>query len=424
MLRVLGGPGELLDEDAVRAFVRDSLADGDYDGRSVCVVVPDATRTCPLPVLLPAIRDALAGRAGRLTVLVALGTHQGLPPDALARHVGKDIAADPRVTVLNHEWWDPDALVGIGRIGADEVAAASEGRLAEAVDVRVNSLVVEHDVALVVGPVFPHEVIGFSGGNKYFFPGVAGREVIDLTHWLGALITSSAIIGVPGVTPVRRLVDRAAALIPTERRCLALVIGSGTHTPSFLAYGPPEQAWAAAAEVSARVHVRYLDRPVRRVLSIVSERYDDLWTAAKGMYKVDPVVADGGEVVLFAPHVTAASVTHGAALARIGYHCRDYFLHRLDTGRPGAFADVPRSVLAHSTHLRGDGTYDPECGERCRVTVTLATGIDEATTLALGLSYRDPAGIDPAEWAADPDTLVVPDAGEILFRLSGTGANP
>jgi nickel-dependent lactate racemase len=148
------------------------------------------------------------------------------------------------------------------------------------------------------------------------------------------------------------------------------------------------------------------------VLSLISERYDDLWTAAKGMYKVDPVVADGGEVVLYAPHVTVASETHGKYLAQIGYHCRDYFL--ADMPR---FADIPRSVIAHSTHVRGAGTMDPVTGEHSRITVTLATGIDEATTRALNLSYRDPAGIDSASWAADPDTLVVPNAGEVLFRL-------
>src|SRR5690606_8033853 len=103
----------------------------------------------------------------------------------------------PGTTVANHEWWVPDQLVTVGEIGADEIAAASGGLLSEPVVVRLNRHVVEHDVALVLGPVFPHEVVGFSGGNKYFFPGVAGPEIIDQTHWLGALITSAEIIGTP-----------------------------------------------------------------------------------------------------------------------------------------------------------------------------------------------------------------------------------
>lgn len=411
-LRTVGAAGQALSAAAVADFVREALGSAPLDGRSLCVVVPDTTRTAPLPELLEALHGAVIDRVSRLTVLIALGTHQPLSDAVLRAHVGAVVSDDERVRVLNHEWWKPDTFATVGTISADDIAVASDGRLRESVEVNVNREVTEHDIALVIGPVFPHEVIGFSGGNKYFFPGVSGPEVINLSHWLGALITSSRIIGVPGVTPVRRIVNKAAELIPAQRLCLSFAIGSGTHDPSFLAFGTPEDAWAAAAEVAAELNVRYLDRPVRRVLSLVSPRYDDLWTGAKGMYKLDPVVADGGELVIHAPHITVASVTHGEQLARIGYHCRDYFLADI-----AKFADIPRTVLAHSTHLRGDGTFDPQQGESCRITVTLATGIDEATTTALNLSYRDPAGIDPEEWARDPDTLVVPNAGEVLYRL-------
>jgi nickel-dependent lactate racemase len=264
-------------------------------------------------------------------------------------------------------------------------------------------------VALVVGPVFPHEVVGFSGGNKYFFPGVAGQAVIDLSHWLGALLTSYALIGTRGTTPVRALIDRAAALVPTRRLCLALVVRDGVRA---VAFGTPEQAWAEAAEVSARVHVRYLDRPYRRVLALVPPMYPDMWTAAKGMYKLEPVVADGGTLVLYAPHVVDFSVTHGDVLAQVGYHVRDYFL-----GQWERFSGLPRGVLAHSTHLRGVGTWDAATGEHPRVDVVLATGIAPERCAAHALGYLDPRAVDPERWARDPDTLVVPHAGELLHRL-------
>ena len=264
----------------------------------------------------------------------------------------------------------------------------------------------------MVGPVFPHEVVGFSGGNKYLFPGVSGQEVIDVSHWLGALITSSEIIGTRGITPVRAMINEAASKVPSELRCLALVVESGTTNLHAITYGGTEDAWAAAADIAAEVDVRYLSAPVKRVLSLVSRRYDEIWTAAKGMYKVEPVVADGGQVVLYAPHVTEVSRTHGEAIRAVGYHCRDYFVKQWDR-----YKDLPWGVLAHSTHLRGAGTYDEAEGERCRVEVTLATGIDAETTRALSLSYLDPASIDIDEWSRDPGTLVVHDAGEILYRL-------
>ncbi len=381
-------------------------------GKRIVVLVPDATRSVPLARVAGRLDAAIGGRAAEVVWLVALGTHQPMSAPALARHVGP-VDGDVR----NHEWWRPDRLVSVGTIPAGEVRELSGGRIADAIDVRLNRAVVEADAVIICGPVFPHEVVGFSGGNKYLFPGVAGREIIDSTHWLGAILTSSALIGTLGANPVRAVIDRAAALVPTDRWCLALVVAAGGGLHACFS-GRPEEAWAAAAERSAQVHIRRVPHPVRTVLSVMPERYEDLWTAAKGVYKVDPVVADGGEIIVHAPHVTAVSVTHGDLIAEVGYHVRDYF-----TGQWDRFGHYPGSVLAHSTHVSGDGTWSAIDGERRRVTVTLATGIDAATCRAHNLGYLDPAGIDVAAWTAraetDPDLLVVPDAGEELFRLAG-----
>ena len=371
----IGGPDQVLSDDAVRQFVTQSLAAEDLDGRSVCVIVPDGTRSCPLPLLLSAVHEALTGRAAQVTVLIALGTHAAMSEAHLATHLGyaegRLEATYPGITVINHEWWKPETFTSLGHISADRVAELSDGRFHQSVEVVLNRAVVDHDVSLVVGPVFPHEVVGFSGGNKYFFPGVAGQEVIDFSHWLGALITSAEIIGTRGITPVRALINEAAAMIPSRRLALCLVAQSGTSALHAASFGPPEAAWAACAEVSAETHVRYLDAPVRRVLSIIPTKYEDIWTGAKGFYKVEPVVADGGQVILYAPHITQISAMH-PHIQEIGYHCRDYFLGQWDR-----FKDYHWGDLAHSTHLRGAGTWDPENGEHGRVTVTLATGIPE-----------------------------------------------
>ena len=405
----------MLTDEQIRAFVHQQLESAHLDGRSVCVLVPDGTRSCPLPLLLSAVHHALHGRVTRLTVLVALGTHARMSEPALADHLGYPggglAERYPQTTVLNHEWWDPDTFTHVGTIGADRIAELSNGILREAVDVRINRAVVEHDVTLIVGPVFPHEVVGFSGGNKYLFPGVSGQELIDLSHWLGALITSADIIGTRGVTPVRALINEAASLVPGERLALCVVTHSASGGLHAAAFGDPQAAWATAADVSAETHVRYLDAPVRRVLSLIPAKYEDMWTGAKGFYKVEPVVADGGQVVLYAPHIREVSVMH-PHIVEIGYHCRDYFVKQWDR-----FRDMHWGDLAHSTHLRGAGAYDEVEGERLRVTVTLATGIPEETVRAINLDYLDPAEVDPDAWAADPDTLVVPQAGEVLYRL-------
>ncbi len=406
MTATLGGPGQVLDEEDIRAFVRAQVSGLDLSDRSLCLVVPDATRSCPLPLLLQAIEEGAGGRMSACTIVVALGTHAPMEDGARRALVGP-----VPFPTINHAWWDDDTFADVGTLSAETVSRLSVGRLEEPIDVRINRLAVESDVTLIVGPVLPHEVVGFSGGNKYLFPGLSGQELIDVTHWLGALITSSEIIGTPGITPVRALIHAAAELVPGERHALCVVVDHASGGLRSLAFGEPTSSWAAAADVAAQTHVEYMGAPVRRVLSLVPPRYPDLWTAAKGFYKVEPVVTDGGEVILYAPHIREIAAMH-PALIDIGYHCRDYILAHWDRYRR-----YPRGELAHSTHLFGAGTYDPEHGERQRVRVTLATGIPEGVVRRANLSYLAPSAVDAEAWASDPDTLVVPDAGEVLYRL-------
>ena len=412
----IGSLDRSLSDDETRSFIADQLAEQDFDGHDVTVIVPDSTRSCPLQLLMDTVYDALAPRVRRFRVIIALGTHPEMTTEQLEKMfevgVGELSTRWPKAEIANHEWWRPSELISIGTIPAARVEELSEGRLSLDVDVTVNRAAVEADDVLIVGPVFPHEVVGFSGGTKYLFPGVSGQQMIDVSHWLGALITSADIIGTLGITPVRAMINEAAAMINSRLLGCCVVVKSGTHELHGVAVGEIRSAWRAAAALSANTHIRYLAEPVRRVISIIPDRYDEMWTAAKGMYKVEPIVADGGEVIIYAPHLSVVSHTHGAEIAKIGYHCRDYFAKRWDE-----FKDHPWGVLAHSTHLRGAGTWTPQEGEHDRVTVTLATGISEEETRALALEYLDPDTLDLEAARQDPDTLVVDNAGEVLFRL-------
>jgi nickel-dependent lactate racemase len=397
-----------LPDNEAQEFVRQSLAQVDLDGRTLCLVIPDATRACPLPMLLDAVEEAVAPRVRACTAVVALGTHAPMSDAALLSMAGKRPFA-----VRNHEWWEATTFVTVGTLEAKEVARLSAGHLHEPLEIRINRLVTESDVTLIVGPVLPHEVVGFSGGNKYLFPGLSGPELIDATHWVGALITSHAIIGTRGTTPVRAMIDAAADLVPGEHHALCVVTDRFSEGVHALSFGDPKEAWSTASGIAAQSHIEYLPRPVQRVLSLIPTRYDDMWTGAKGFYKVEPVVADGGEVVLFAPHITEVSKMH-PAVADLGYHCRDYFLAHWPT-----YEQVPRGELAHSTHLFGAGTYDRLRGEHQRVKVTLATGIPERTVRHINLNYLDPRSVDIEAWRRDKGALVVPDAGEVLYRPAG-----
>ncbi len=398
----------------VRGLVAEAVRDLQSAGRRILVIVPDATRTAPVGPVFKALHAAVAGQAEAFDVMVALGTHPPMTEAGICARL--EITEEERrtdyerVELLNHDWNNDDALTVIGTIPAAEIAALSGDRFAMDVEVRINRAVLGYDQIVIIGPVFPHEVVGFSGGNKYLFPGVSGPEVLNFFHWLGAVITNPMIIGSKW-TPVRRVVDRAAALVPVEKLCFCLVVSGGRLAGIFA--GTPEEAWDAASDLSARDHVVKVPKPFHTVLSQAPTMYDELWVGGKCMYKLEPVVADGGELIIYAPHINEVSTVHGETIRRIGYHCRDYFLKQWD-----AFKDESWGVLAHSTHVRGIGEY-ADGVERCRIRVTLATGIPEAVCREINLGYRDPATIRVGDFEGreDEGVLYVPKAGEMLYQL-------
>lgn len=409
-----GSTSQPLTANDVRSICTELVEREALVGKRILGIIPDHTRSGPIDLMFRTLYGLLADRAGALDFLIALGTHPPMSDEAIDRRLG--LAPGERAAryglsrIWNHRWNDPAQLTEIGTLDGARVAALSRGLMRESVRVTVNRMVLEYDVVLIVGPTFPHEVVGFSGGNKYLIPGVSGPEILHMFHWLGALITSPVVIGRKR-TAVRAVIDSAAAMLPVHRLCLSLVV-DGTRLMGLYG-GAPEAAWSAAADLSERLHIVHKERPYASVLSCAPPMYEELWVGGKATYKLEPVVQDGGELIIYAPHLTRISATHGPLIERIGYHVRDYFLSQMEK-----FADVPGGVLAHSTHVKGVGTYLGGI-ERPRINVVLATGIPESTCRRINLGYRDPGTIDPEAWRdrEEEGVLVVPRAGETLYRL-------
>ncbi len=407
--------GKSLTSSQVEAVLDGFVARYPFTGKRVLLIIPDGTRTAPVGTLFKGLHARLHKIAARLDIIIALGTHPSMGEEAINHRL--EITPEERVgkyrdvRVFNHSWNDPATLVEIGRIPAEEIHDLSGGLFVMEVPVHINRLVHEYDTLLVIGPVFPHEVVGFSGGNKYFFPGIGGAEILNFFHWLGAVVTNPMIIGHKW-TPVRKVVDRAASFIEQDRLCLAAVVDDRRFAGLFA--GTPETAWDAASDLSSHIHITFKERPFHTVLSCAPPMYDELWVAGKCMYKLEPVVADGGELIIHAPHLREVSEVHGRLIREIGYHCRDYFLKQWER-----FKDFPWGILAHSTHVHGIGTYENGV-EIPRVHVTLATRIPEGECRKINLGYRDPATIDPTDFAGreEEGILCVPKAGERLFHLS------
>jgi nickel-dependent lactate racemase len=409
-------PDGLLTDEQIITALHGGLA-GQFSGARVLVLIPDHTRTIPLPFLFRQLVETLHDTK-QLDFMVALGTHPPLSDESLNRLVG--VTAEERagqyrhIGLLNHNWHLPDTLTSIGTLPQAQIQAIAGERwhptLGGDVDIRINRAILNYDHILILGPTFPHEVVGFSGGAKYLFPGISGADMINVTHWLGALAGVRGTIGVKK-TPVRDMIHAAAEHVPTPITLIALVVVGDGLAGIFV--GDHLNAWSAAADLSSQRHIVWVDKPFQRVLSQAPTMYDELWTGGKAMYKLEPALAEGGELTIYAPHLDVVSHVHGKYIYEIGYHVLPYFLEQWDK-----FKHIPLGVLAHSTHVRGDGRF-VDGVELPRAQVNLATRIPPEDCRQLALGYQNPDDINADEWSnrEDEGILYVKKAGEMLYRL-------
>ncbi len=391
---------------------------------SIVVVVPDSTRsgTDYVGAILRGIYRAVADRATSFTALIALGTHTPMTHEKICATFGftdEELRTTfPKLVWANHEWKDPAKLTTIGTFTREDMLRISGGKFdlasvrhANGFPIEINHRIPEADAVVIVGPVLNHEVVGKSGGNKYFFPGTSGPKGTQFTHWLGACITIPNIMGIEW-TPVRDAIDFMASHITKPvKRCFALVLNG--RSLAHLAYGTPEMAHHEAAIRIDEYQTRFVDEPYKTVIAVISKKYPEIWTGGKGSYKLQGIVADGGELILYAPHLTAISAVWGEMIEQVGYHTLPYIQARLDE-----YLDrgVPLGVLAHVTHVMCTGTYENGV-ESPGIRISLASQLSREQCERLNLGYLDPDWVDVEGARSEANTLVVDDAGEVLYRL-------
>lgn len=295
-----GGPDKDLDASAMRGIVQETF--GAYSlGRRVLAIVPDKTRDDPTDILFPILCEELPPSVERIDVLIAQGTHPPMTEAERRAKIGLSPGRSsvPRLgSIFDHHWDDPAHLVSIGRLSASRVGEVTGGLFAENIDLRINRLLGPgvYDTVFVLGGTTPHEVAGFSGGTKYFFPGVGGPDVTNATHWAGALATIEHTIGRID-TPIRRLLDEAASFVSPQVISFNSVSNrtdEGRLCTYALFTGNIIQAFRRATEVSAQVHIRYMSRRFPRVVALLDPHYDEMWTGGKASYRLGAVVEPEG----------------------------------------------------------------------------------------------------------------------------------
>lgn len=384
-------------------------------GERVLAIIPDKTRDDNTHELFPIASDFLTKRGvASFDALVAQGTH---PPMSAAQKLSKIGNADFRGSLFDHRWDDPDELITLGELSGEMVHELTNGLLDNAVPVSINKLLAPgiYDTILVFGATVPHEVAGFAGGAKYFFPGVAGPELTHTTHWLGALAGIENIIG-QVETPTRRLIEAAADLIPARIISLNTVVSriDGDLVTYALFTGNIKEAFRRAAAVSRQVHIRYTGRKYKRAIALLDPHYDELWVGGKASYKLGAIIEEGGELIIYAPHLTKLSETHGELIEKYGYAPLESVRDML-----GVSQELRENlcIAAHLAHVAYAGRLDQHGKVVPRYQITMATGLDEATCRRVNLGFVDYRTLDYEAMRSDPDTLVVADAGRDLYQM-------
>jgi len=387
---------------------------------SVLAIVADKTRDDNTDILFPLAAQILADRKiAKLDALVAQGTHAPMSDADKRTKIGA-----PGTTqvpglgqIFDHDWADPEKLVTIGALSAARVSEITGGLIDRPIELTVNRLLAPglYDTVLIFGTTAPHEVAGFSGGAKYFFPGVAGPELTHATHWLGALATIEKVIG-RVETPTRHLFEAAAEFVPARVISLSSVVtrDHGRLRTHAVFCGDFRQAVRKAAEVSRHIHIKYAGRKYKRVVALLDTHYDDLWVGGKASYRLGPVIEEDGALIIYAPHLTMISETHGALIKRYGYAPLEKIRELV---AQSAELQQNLCVAAHLAHVSFAGRRLADDTIVPRYSITLASAVDADTCRRVNLRYMDPRTFRRENYEGDPDTLIVEQAGRDLYLV-------
>jgi nickel-dependent lactate racemase len=404
--------------EELRAIVTEALADIEA-GECVLAIVPDKTRDDNTDDLVPFAAEILAQKKiERFDVLIAQGTHGPMNETEKQTKIGWSKMAPGSVgSIFDHRWDRDDELVTIGELSASEISHLTDGLMHESVPVRLNALLApgRYDTVLVFGATMPHEVAGFAGGAKYFFPGVAGPELTHLTHWLGALATIENVIG-RIETPTRRVIEAAAAFVSSRIISFTSVStrnSEGLRTHALFA-GDLYEAFRRAAKVSSEIHIKHIGRKYKRVVALLDRHYDELWVGGKASYKLGSIIEPGGELIIYAPQLNQLSATHGHLIEKYGYAPLEQ-VREMVAGSDELRANL--CVAAHLAHVSYGSAPNAAGRPGPRYRITLASAVPEAACLRVNLGFLDYREFKLADYQTDADTLVVEDAGRDLYLV-------
>ena len=303
-----GGKDTVITSEEKRTLLHEALLKLGGIPKKILVIPPDITRLHSNAGELTQILYELWDTANGTTfdILPAIGTHAPMTEAQIAEMYG-DL---PKATYHVHNW--RTGLHHFGEVPSELVQEVSGGKLDYSIPVAVNRRLVgaglpsPYELIISVGQVIPHEVIGIANGFKNILVGAGGVEMINKSHFLGAVDGMERLMGRTD-TSVRRVLNYAHANYLKQLGILYVMSvmdadATDARVMRGLYIGDDAQTFETAAELSSAVNMTFLDAPLSKVVVYLDPReFKSTWLGNKAIYRTRMAMADDGELIIIAP---------------------------------------------------------------------------------------------------------------------------
>ncbi len=329
----------------------------DLAGGKVLILPPDYSRSMsqagPITVMLYRMLSPIC----QVDIMPALGTHEAVSAEERLKMYGRYI---PDEAFLVHDWRND--VVDIGEVPSEYVREISSGRLDYPIKVQVNRRLMDPSYSLVisVGQVVPHEVVGMANYTKNVLVGCGGKDIIDKTHFLGAVYGLEAMMG-KDHSPVRKVFDYAEEHflkgIPLQYILTVVEAADGLPKIKGVFAGRRRAQFEKAVELSVKANLNLLDEPLRKVVVYLDpEHYKSTWIGNKAIYRTRMAIADEGELIIIAPGVRhfGEDGLVDRLIRKYGYRGTDY---TLECASKEEDLMESLSAAAHLIHGSSEGRF-------------------------------------------------------------------
>ena len=298
-----GSASTSISDDQLRELVLSSIAKTGKKLRRLLLLPPDHTRLNSRAGRITEIIYEEFSKSCQIDIMPALGTHSPMGEAELELMFGKKI---PKDRFKIHDWRND--VIRLGTASSDFLRELSGGKLDYEVAIEVNRILFEpYDLILSIGQVVPHEVVGMANYTKNLMVGVGGSDIINKSHFLGAVSNMERIMG-RADSPVRRLfnygVDTYLADRPIVYMLTVMAKDESTGKMAMRGFfsGDSVEVFQKAAALSVETNLVMLDEPLKKVIVYLDpEEFKSTWLGNKAVYRTRMAIADNGELIILAP---------------------------------------------------------------------------------------------------------------------------